>query len=147
MRPDAVIKDEEALLREAQALVEGLSPKEEGATLVTLSGDLGAGKTTFAQKIAQVLGVTEHVTSPTFVLAKTYALPEGQLFRELLHIDAYRLEQGSDLEKLGFSDADKNTETLILLEWPERVADMLRRADVGITLEAKPDGTRIITYA
>lgn len=147
MRPAAVIKDLDALAEEANAFVSALLPKEAGATLVTLSGDLGAGKTAFTQAVAKALGVTEHVTSPTFVLAKSYAIPEGLAFRELLHIDAYRLTSGTDLEKIGFTDAMKDTGTLVFLEWPQIVADGLPAVDISISLTLKDDGSRTITYA
>lgn len=137
----------DALSDEATALVERLLPKTEGATLVTLSGDLGAGKTSFTQAVAKALGVEESVTSPTFVLAKSYALPEGLAFRTLLHIDAYRLSGGNDLERIGFTDALTDSGTLIFLEWPEIVADGLPLPDVAITLTVEDDGSRTITYA
>ena len=147
MRPEALVKDLEALSKEAEALVGGLLPKETGATLVSLSGDLGAGKTSFTQAVARALGVEEHVTSPTFVLAKSYALPEGLAFRELLHIDAYRLTEGKDLVPLGFFEAMEDTGTLIFLEWPEIVADKLPKPDVTVSLVANEDGSRTIRYA
>lgn len=147
MRPAARVQDIAALSEEAKAFVSELLPKESEATLVTLSGELGAGKTSFTQAAARALGVAEAVTSPTFVLAKSYALPEGLAFRTLLHIDAYRLSGGKDLERIGFVDARTDTGTLILLEWPEIVADGLPPADVAITLVAEEDGSRTITYA
>lgn len=147
MRPDRTIEDLAALENEAAAFVETLLPKGESATLVTLSGELGAGKTAFSQAIARALGVTDPVTSPTFVLAKSYTLPEGLAFTQLLHIDAYRLKEGKDLGPIGLPEAMQDTGTLVLLEWPEMVADGLPEADVKITLEALPDGTRSISYA
>lgn len=147
MRQSQTLADLPALEREATAFVESLLPKEEGATLVTLSGDLGAGKTAFTQAAARALGVEEPVTSPTFVLAKSYALPEGLAFRTLLHVDAYRLSGGKDLARIGVTDARTDTGTLIFLEWPEIVADGLPPADVAITLAANDDGTRTISYA
>lgn len=135
----------EAVTAEASAFVGRLSPKPEGATLVTLSGDLGAGKTTFTQNVAKALGVTEHVTSPTFVLAKSYPL-EGQVFSKLVHIDAYRLTSGAELAPLAFAELLTEPGTLIMLEWPEMVADGLPKADIAITLAVSGEG-RTITYA
>lgn len=147
MRQSKTIATLDALSDEATAFVEGLLPKAEDATLVTLSGNLGAGKTSFTQAAAKALGVEESVTSPTFVLAKSYALPEGLAFRTLLHIDAYRLSGGGDLERIGFTDALADSGTLIFLEWPEIVADGLPQADVAVTFAVQEDGTRTIAYA
>src|ERR1700739_2778621 len=84
----------------------GLAPHEDRATVVTLSGDLGAGKTTFVQAAANALGIEENVTSPTFVIEKIYQLPKKsdvrhRFFKRLVHVDAYRLEGPAELEKLG----------------------------------------------
>lgn len=147
MRPAAQIGDLDALSAEAAAFVRSLHPKESGATLVTLSGNLGVGKTAFTQAAASALGVSEHVTSPTFVLARSYPLPAGGAFQSLLHIDAYRLAGGEDLQKIGFTDALGDTGTLIFLEWPEIVADGLPQADAAITLTLADDGTRTLAYA
>jgi tRNA threonylcarbamoyladenosine biosynthesis protein TsaE len=108
----------------ARTFVEHLMPRARGATIVGLRGDLGAGKTTFVQAVADVLGVDEHVTSPTFVIEKVYAL-DHPTFRRLIHIDAYRLTSGEELRALGWEQMSADPGNLILLEWPERVADAL----------------------
>ena len=146
MRPVRRLDTLSALETEAQQFVRDLTPKETGATLVTLSGELGAGKTTFTQSVARALGVQESVTSPTFVLQKTYALSKSS-FKKLMHIDAYRLTSGSDLAALGFKDTLQDPLTLILLEWPEMVTDGLPQADVAITLTVDADDARTISYA
>ena len=132
---------------EARALVARLSPKHVGATLVTLSGELGAGKTTFTQAVAKAYGVKDSVTSPTFVLQKVYDLPEGSGFGHLIHIDAYRLENGEELSALGWNALMDDASNLILLEWPENVADALPHADVAIALSVATDSARTISYA
>ena len=120
---------------------------QERATLVTLSGELGAGKTTFSQAIARALGVTDTVTSPTFVLEKIYQLPKSALFKRLIHIDAYRLQDGAELEALAFTDFMSNPENIILLEWPERVASVLPAPTVSISLLVNEDNSRTLIYA
>lgn len=147
MRPGKTIASLEDLAREAVALVSMLEPKTSRATLVTLSGELGAGKTAFSQAVARALGVTEYVTSPTFVLAKTYDLPEGNSFRRLVHIDAYRLTSGKELTALDFARVMEDSRTLVLLEWPEMVEEALPDTDIAITLELQPDESRTLTYA
>lgn len=134
------------LVSAARTLVDTLAPREDGATLVTLSGELGAGKTAFTQALAAALGVNDPVTSPTFVLEKVYQL-EGQKFSRLVHIDAYRLTGGEELTPLGFDEVMRDSATLVVLEWPERVADKLPKAAVAATLVAHPDGSRTISYA
>lgn len=137
----------EDLAAEAKALVSRLAPTDTEATLITLSGELGAGKTSFTQALAATLGVEDHVTSPTFVLEKIYALPEGGAFTRLAHIDAYRLKSGSELGALGFDALMQDPKTLIVLEWPEMVADTLPPASVSIRLTVRDDASRTISYA
>ncbi len=137
--------------REAQRFVEALRPENSSATLVTLSGELGAGKTTFTQFVAKALGITDIVNSPTFVIEKIYAIPPdtsgAKHFSRFIHIDAYRLQNSADLNVLGFGEIMSHPGTLILLEWPERVVGILEQASVRILLEHLPDGARQITYA
>ncbi|PIR84163.1 tRNA (adenosine(37)-N6)-threonylcarbamoyltransferase complex ATPase subunit type 1 TsaE [Candidatus Kaiserbacteria bacterium CG10_big_fil_rev_8_21_14_0_10_51_14] len=120
-----------------------LVPKASGATLVTLRGELGAGKTTFVQGVAKALDVGEVVTSPTFVLEKIYKL-EGKKFTHLVHIDAYRLKGAHELEHLGWEELLKDSGNLIVLEWPERVAEAIPEGAIRITFDIAGDG-RIIT--
>ncbi|MES2931741.1 MAG: tRNA (adenosine(37)-N6)-threonylcarbamoyltransferase complex ATPase subunit type 1 TsaE [Patescibacteria group bacterium] len=146
MRPARTIQDLADLEVEAGAFVSMLHPKQDGAMLVTLSGNLGAGKTAFTQAIARTLGVLEPVTSPTFVLAKSYEL-SGKEFSKLVHIDAYRLKEGKDLQALDFAHTLEDSRTLVVLEWPEMVEDGLPSADVAITLSVRSDTERDVTYA
>ena len=146
MRPQITVESPEAFAAEAAAFASGLLPKENGATLVTLSGDLGAGKTTFTQGLAKALGVSEPITSPTFVLAKSYQLPDSP-FKKLVHIDAYRLAEGKDLATLAFSEVMEDAGTIVMLEWPEIVADALPVPDVAVSILMLPDGSRTISYA
>jgi len=95
------------------------------ATVVGLFGDLGSGKTTFTQAVGRKLGITEFITSPTFVIEKIYKLDEKFGFKNLIHIDAYRLDSGHELSVLGFERILEDKDNLILIEWPERVIDIL----------------------
>lgn len=133
-------------LRElASSFVRALGPRTS-ATVLALSGELGAGKTTFVQAAAAALGVKEAVTSPTFVIEKIYALPtqKGQTFLRFIHIDAYRLKGSHELEVLDWKELIAEPKNLILLEWPERVADIMPADAIHIRFEIDGDG-RIIT--
>ena len=132
---------------EAARFLNTLVPGER-ATLVTLSGNLGAGKTAFTKTIAWALGIEESVTSPTFVLEKIYQLGgPASKFARLVHIDAYRLEGGAELAALGFDELMKDSGNLILLEWPEKVADALPVPTIKISIAVNIDDSRTISYA
>jgi tRNA threonylcarbamoyladenosine biosynthesis protein TsaE len=138
------IHDEAALHIYAGEFVRGLTACER-ATLVTLSGDLGAGKTTFTQGVARALGVTDTVASPTYVIEKVYTL-SGALWERLIHIDAYRLTSAHELQVLGWNEMIADPKNLILLEWPERVADILPQESISLRFDIEGEG-RIITSA
>ncbi len=99
-------------------------PNSPTATLLTLSGDLGSGKTAFVKALAEALGIKETITSPTFVIEQIYQLPKSATFDRLIHIDAYRLEKASELERLGWAEIVADPRNLICLEWPENVAGL-----------------------
>lgn len=109
------------LQKKAESFLETLRPKDKGATLVALSGDLGVGKTAFTKSAAKVLGVKDSITSPTFTIAEFYRNLENSNFKQLIHVDAYRLENMEDLEVLGFSEWMQDVYNLIFFEWPNQV--------------------------
>ncbi|HVX90095.1 MAG TPA: tRNA (adenosine(37)-N6)-threonylcarbamoyltransferase complex ATPase subunit type 1 TsaE [Candidatus Paceibacterota bacterium] len=143
---EKVLPDVAALAAEATRFASGLRPADGRATLVTLSGELGAGKTAFTKAVARALGVTDELTSPTFVIQKNYPLHD-QAFKTLVHIDAYRLKSGQELNPLHFDETLKQADNLIMLEWPEMVQEILPPADVRIALVPDADGSRHLTYA
>jgi tRNA threonylcarbamoyladenosine biosynthesis protein TsaE len=97
--------------------------------LVTLSGDLGAGKTAFSQGVLETLGAIGPYTSPTFVLMKEYELPQKTPsgIKRVYHADAYRVN-AKDFQELGFLGWLEEQDTLVILEWPERIAALLPQA-------------------
>jgi tRNA threonylcarbamoyl adenosine modification protein YjeE len=115
-----------------QRLVADIAAALEPGDLLTLSGDLGAGKTTFARAMIRHLARDPTITvpSPTFTLMQCYDLPQFPV----VHADLYRLESPSELAELGFDDLPKNA--VVLLEWPDRAAGFLPsdRLDIAFTL-------------
>lgn len=105
----------------AQTILKNLSDKN----IITLHGDLGAGKTTLTQFIAQNLQITQNIQSPTFTLFKTYNISGNTSFNELCHVDAYRLDENSNLDDLGITDYLNTPTTLTIIEWPERIINLL----------------------
>lgn len=127
----------EATRRAAQELATSLAPGD----LITLSGPLGAGKTTFVQGLAQGLGCASPVTSPTFVLLLEH---EGRV--PLVHVDAYRLENlcYDAIRDTGVLDAIEGGDAVTVIEWPERIADFLPQPRMAITLIPGENDRRII---
>jgi tRNA threonylcarbamoyladenosine biosynthesis protein TsaE len=119
-----ISKNLEETQKIAEKFVSKLAPKSGGATIVGLYGNLGAGKTAFTQCIARALGVEEKVSSPTFVIEKIYELT-SQKFSHLIHIDAYRMDSSNELLHLGWKEILSNPQNLILIEWPERVIEIM----------------------
>ncbi len=103
-----------------------LTRESNGQPLViALEGELGAGKTIFTQAFAEALGVQKHLKSPTFVLMKHYHIVNVPNYHTLYHLDCYRLNNSVDLIPLGGGDIIHRRGTIILIEWAERVADIL----------------------
>lgn len=128
----------------AKSVLEKLSPRENGAAVVALSGNLGAGKTAFTQSVARLLGVKEKITSPTFVLIKSYKLNVNG-YKLLIHIDAYRLKSGEELLKLGWDEMISDRQNLILIEWAGNVSEVIPADAQKINFEFIDENTRRIS--
>ncbi|HVZ11059.1 MAG TPA: tRNA (adenosine(37)-N6)-threonylcarbamoyltransferase complex ATPase subunit type 1 TsaE [Candidatus Paceibacterota bacterium] len=115
----------------AKAVVEELV---NGPVVVGLEGELGAGKTTFVQAFAAALGISEKLKSPTFTILKKYKIAAGP-FTHLYHIDCYRLRDSGDLKALGIEEILRQPDAVILIEWPERVADILPAKRITIHID------------
>lgn len=120
--------------------------KKKTATCITLSGDLGAGKTAFTKEISKQLGVREEVTSPTFVIMKSYAITQHSFLKSLVHIDAYRIESDDEMRVLGFDEILSDSSKLVCIEWPEKIADLIPVDATKVTFTLNIDGTRDINY-
>jgi tRNA threonylcarbamoyladenosine biosynthesis protein TsaE len=98
--------------------------KLKGGEIIGLSGDLGAGKTIFTKGLAQGLGIKEMITSPTFVLMKVYPITKrGSKIKQLVHVDAYRLEQNTDISTVGIEEYLNRDDTVVAIEWPEKITN------------------------
>lgn len=134
-----------------KVLSEVLKKKNKnGASILALSGQLGAGKTTITQAISKLLGIKEKIVSPTFVIMKIYEINKKSVyyrsFKKLIHIDAYRLENEDDLKNIGWEDISRDKENLIIIEWPERVRGLLNGKSFWVELGHVDDETRSLEF-
>lgn len=118
---------------------------KDRALVLALLGDLGAGKTTFVQQLAIRLGITETVNSPTFVVMKQYETDDIK-FQKLVHIDAYRIEEASEMGPLRFPEILTDSQSLVCIEWAEKISDLLPEDTLRIELESLPQSKHKITY-
>lgn len=116
------------------------TPPARGAPcrVVTLSGELGAGKSTFARGALRALGATGPIKSPSYTLLETYELPDVHA----VHLDLYRLRDSAELEHLGLADYHRPG-FLWLIEWPERGAGRLPTPDLQFEFSIAQDCHRI----
>lgn len=109
--------------------------------VVMLHGDLGAGKTTFTQGVAQGLGIQAPVQSPTFTLVREHDAPGMRLY----HLDLYRLEEPEQLEDIGYEVYINPPDGVSLIEWPERAGDWLPDQFLLIHIEHLGGDKRLVT--
>jgi len=105
-----------------------------GGEVLALTGNLGSGKTTFIQGLAEGLGVSTRVISPTFILLRKYSLGEKSFY----HVDLYRLETGVEKEvvNLGLSDIWGRKDNIVAVEWAEKVKRLIPKSALWITFES-----------
>jgi len=116
------------------------------ATVLGLYGDLGSGKTTFTQFFVKSFGVKQNITSPTFVIEKIYKLPKQKKFKHIIHIDAYRLNSGEEMKNLGWEKISNDPQNIILIEWPEKITDILPKNMKKIEFKFVDENTREVEY-
>lgn len=107
--------------KETQNLGKEFGQQLQPGDCVLLYGNLGAGKTTFVQGMAQGLGITKRIISPTFVILRSYEIPKGMFY----HVDLYRIETKHDVEQTGLFDILKNGKSIVAIEWPEKLHNLL----------------------
>ena len=121
-----------------------LARKEYGtrALVIGLQGELGSGKTNFLQGFAKGLGIKEKVLSPTFVLMKKFKIPSKRFFHMFYHIDCYRLYGQEDLLQMGLKEIITDPHNLVVIEWADRVKNILPKERVSATFASVDENTR-----
>jgi tRNA threonylcarbamoyladenosine biosynthesis protein TsaE len=117
-----------------------LAARVRPGDVITLSGPLGAGKTSIARGLLAALGLPGEAPSPTFAIVQPYAPPETRL--PVMHVDLYRIEHADEIDELGLGEMQ--AEAVLLIEWPERAAGRWPEA-LALSLDFAPDGGRALT--
>ncbi len=133
--------------RQTKAIGQIFARSLRGGAIVCLQGDLGGGKTTFAQGLAQGLGVRAQITSPSFVLMKRYDVrtPKTRI-KHFYHLDCYRLKRASEIEGIGLPEILAEEDALILIEWAERISEYLPFQRITIRFKFLDQNQRKITF-
>jgi len=134
-----ILPDAEATEEAGRVLAKALRPGD----VIALSGDLGAGKTCLARGILSGLGLEGDAPSPSFALVIPYAPPAVSI--PVWHVDLYRLESAEDAEELGLDDT--LSDSVLLIEWPERLGDRLWPEALKIRLDDAGQGARRLTVS
>ncbi len=126
-----------------------------GKAMITLNGDLGAGKTTFVRHLLSALGVQGRIKSPTYAVLETYSLALPSDTDSMLdsinsinisHFDFYRFNDPREWEEAGFRDIFAS-QGLKLVEWPEKAGAYLPKPDLQIAIEVLSDESRVVTLS
>lgn len=122
--------------KETQDIGLELAKSLKGGEVLALSGNLGSGKTILTKGLARGLGVKKIITSPTFVLMKVYKIERGSANLEnFIHVDAYRLKKESDLREIGLFDWLNKKNSVVVIEWAEKVKKILPKNAIEIKIK------------
>lgn len=113
--------------------------------VIALTGELGAGKTTFVQGFAKGVGIKDRIISPTFVLIREHKIPNSK--KILYHVDLYRLESKVIAKDLGLKDFWSYPKNLVLIEWAEKIGKDLPEKTTYVKFEKKNEKERLITIS
>ena len=132
---------------ETKAIGKTLARELAGGTVLCLVGELGGGKTTFTQGILEELGAEKPFTSPTFVVMKEYRLNGGgreKAIQKVCHFDVYRVE-ASDILQLSWKELISDRRNLVIVEWAERIKEILPKKTVLVNFEWVDENQRRIS--
>jgi tRNA threonylcarbamoyladenosine biosynthesis protein TsaE len=116
----------------------------KGGEVLALIGNLGSGKTTFTQGLAEGLGIKQRILSPTFVLMRSYPFQKGKKRLTLYHIDLYRLEKPEEAKALGLEEIWSEPKNIVLIEWAEKIKELLPKKTIRIEFEYLDENVRKI---
>lgn len=130
---------------ETQKMGEEFAKSLKGGSVVALYGELGAGKTTFAQGVARGLGIKNRIISPTFIIIRKYTMSKGSI-SNFYHVDLYRVESGIGLENLGLDEILNDEDSIVVIEWAEKLGSKLPKNRIDIYFETIDRDARQIIW-
>ena len=152
------VKDTQKIGQDLAMICLKTSKSRNSALVIGLRGDLGGGKTNFSKGFAKGLGVKGTISSPTFVIQKTYELkskteknktkkerPEDRVNRKFFHIDAYRIADEKEMEMIGFSETVRDPLNIIVVEWVENILGIVPKGVIIVSFEHTGRSSRRIT--
>ena len=156
---------------ETKALGASVVKSLHEVNIIALHGELGSGKTTFVQGIAEGLGIKKRIISPTFIIIRKYEVPkfyfssevsDNERSREIInkssrraalartinlyHIDLYRLEDDAQMNNLGLSEIIEDPSNLVVIEWAERMGNLLPQKRIDISFEYVDGDKRKVSF-
>lgn len=137
-------------IAQTQKIAEELASKLHGGEVLALFGELGAGKTTFTQGLARALGVARNVNSPTFIIHRSYKISSMYQvvgIKCFHHIDLYRIGDANDLGELGLEEILKQQDSVVVIEWPEKIGELLPKERIDVKFEYIGENERRISVS
>lgn len=118
--------------------------------IACLYGELGSGKTTFVQGLAKGLGIKQRIISPTFIIVRSYKIrinDKGLMINDFYHIDLYRTNNDKDLEGLGIEEIINDKNNIIVIEWAEKMENLLPKKRIDIKFYYEKESTRKVSFS
>jgi len=132
--------------KETFALGKKIADELKSGAIIGLIGDLGAGKTLFAQGLAAGLKIKDPINSPTFVIMKVYPVKSHKKIKTLCHIDAYRLQASQDLVAIGGNEYFDQDDAVTLIEWADQIKNILPVKTRFIKIKHLGEDKREVSY-
>jgi tRNA threonylcarbamoyladenosine biosynthesis protein TsaE len=129
--------------KETQKLGYDFAGALQKGEVICLYGELGSGKTTFTQGLAQGLGIKNRIISPTFVIIRSHSLKSGMFY----HVDLYRIETEKDIENLGLEEIMNDPKNIVVIEWAEKLKSLLPKNRIEIKFVNEKENLRKIVFS
>jgi len=134
--------------KETQKLARDFAKTLKKGDLICLSGNLGSGKTTFVQGLAEGLGIKNRIISPTFIIVRAYRIKNDKSrIMNFYHVDLYRVENERDLEDLGIEEIINDKNNITVIEWAEKLKSQISTKRINIQFSYEKENTRRIIFS